>query len=138
MHGLRMRVEGLPKGGLRHRNLAVLSKNKHHQTPHLSSMQVNQLAHNKRALAYYDPAANPVIISDVEDILDDPSCPFGINCMRVSSTIFLTLESGDDPAEVETVIRNGIQNSFSDNSFFNVSAVPLSFELCSILLRLHS
>ena len=134
MHGVRMRIEGLPhtpsKGGLRQRNLAVLSNTKQHdQKAHLSSMQVNQLAarNKKRSLAYYI-TTNPVIITDVEDELNDPSCPFGVNCMRVFSTIFLTLESGDDPGEVEAVIRNGIDISFADNTFFNVRMAVLSFE----------
>lgn len=74
---------------------------------------------NHRHLVYYTDD-NPVIITDVEDVVDQ-ACPPGQNCMRVMSTVFVVLEPGDDPAELTEVVRLRIEGSFNDGSFFEVS-----------------
>ena len=51
----------------------------------------------------------------------DQACPEGINCMRVVSTIYVTLEEGDDADEIIDTIRSGFQASLQDASFFQVS-----------------
>lgn len=133
-HGARMRVEGLPAGGGLRRNLAALSNNGPQSLHSLSQLQhqdTNQPHPSSRGLVFYTQD-NPITITDVEDVLDDPSCPFSINCMKVSSNIFVTLETGDNPKEIEGVIRSGIQNSFSDASFFEVRLILFISFVCNL------
>lgn len=126
---VRIRVEGLPSAPVKvghddpnnlRRGLAMLSVpegqpqslrgdywplNKHHQL--------------FRSLVYYTEQ-NPIIITNVEDV-SDQSCPIGIVCMKVKSTVFVTLEEGDVANDVEAVIRSGFELSLEDYSFFDVS-----------------
>ena len=69
---------------------------------------------------------NPVVITDIEDV-NGQRCPFVLSCMRLSSTVSLTLEVGDDHQEIEAVIQNGLQASLNDGVFLNVS-------LCCLML----
>ena len=55
--------------------------------------QQMQLEKGLRSLVYYTNL-NPIIITDVEDVVDD-NCPDGVICMKVKSTILVTLEEGD-------------------------------------------
>ncbi|KAL9184563.1 hypothetical protein ACHAXT_012533 [Thalassiosira profunda] len=126
MHGVRTRVDGAP-----HRQLKVQGEGPHslhywHNLKHREQRRLTSEKQQHRSLAYYTQS-NPAVITDVEDVVD-AACPFGINCMRVSSTVFVTLEEGDDPAEVEAVIRDGIQASFADASFFE--AIPEGTVFC--------
>jgi hypothetical protein len=66
----------------------------------------------------YYTQTNPVVIADVEDVVE--LCPSGYTCMRITTIVTVTLEEGDDPAEVEEVIRSGFEESIQDASFFEV------------------
>jgi hypothetical protein len=90
--------------------------------------QQMQLEKGLRSLVYYTNL-NPIIITDVEDVVDD-NCPDGVICMKVKSTILVTLEEGDIAAEVEAVIQDGFQKSLEDASFFSVS-----IQFCSLILN---
>ena len=90
--------------------------------------QQMQLEKGLRSLVYYTNL-NPIIITDVEDVVDD-NCPDGVICMKVKSTILVTLEDGDIAAEVEAVIQDGFQKSLEDASFFSVS-----IQFCSLILN---
>ena len=70
-----------------------------------------------RRLVHY--AYGNTAIIDVEDVVDT-NCPPGLTCMRVSSIIRLFTEDGDNPDEIDSVIRAGVQKSFQDGSFFQV------------------
>ncbi len=85
---------------------------------HHPSYERGQQSHRRsRSLVYYTQT-NPVVIADVEDVLD--LCPSGYTCMRITTIVTVTLEEGDDPAEVEEVIRIGFEESIQDASFFEV------------------
>lgn len=88
-----------------------------------SHSQQMQLEKGLRSLVYYTNL-NPIIITDVEDVVDD-NCPDGVICMKVKSTILVTLEEGDVAGEVEAVIQDGFQKSLEDASFFSVSIILL-------------
>lgn len=90
--------------------------------------QQMKLEKGLRSLVYYTNL-NPITITDVEDVVDD-NCPDGVVCMKVKSTIFVTLEEGDVAAEVEAVIQDGFQKSLEDASFFSVS-----IQFCSLILN---
>lgn len=133
MHGVRMRVDGLPSGPLDRRGLAVLpSLTGYHHAPDAGQQRIADSRH--RSAVYYTQL-NPVVITDVEDVLDQ-ACPPGINCMRVESTVYVTLEEGDDPEEVAGVIRYGFQNSLQDASFFEVRRIESVFCLHSAAFRI--
>lgn len=108
------RNNGLPKSGPLNRHLVKLEAQSSNEWG-LHQKQQQQ----SRSLVYYTPL-NPVVITDVEDVLDQ-ACPEGINCMRVVSTIYVTLEEGDDADEIMDTIRSGFQASLQDASFFQVS-----------------
>lgn len=97
-----------------------------HHLHTLKHSQEHMSQQASRSLVYYT-TQNPVIITDVEDVFDQ-ACPPGINCMRVRSTIFVTIEEGDDAAEIESVLRGGFQDSLNDNSFFQ--AIPGETVFC--------
>ena len=125
---LRTRVDGSPGEsstlGLddddsndRRRGLVVprsgLLRGRHHP-----SDERGQRSHRRsRSLVYYTQT-NPVVIADVEDVL--ALCPSGYTCMRITTIVTVTLEEGDDPVEVEEVIRIGFEESIQDASFFEV------------------
>jgi len=132
--GVRVRVEGLPHGqGATRRRLAILpgkdqlhtSLNNHaqgHHQPHLQPHQLQQeqqqqrttnQQQQRRSLVYYTPD-NPIIITGAQDV----ACQPNINCMRITSTVYLQLEEGDDADEIESVVFNGIQATIEDGSFF--------------------
>jgi hypothetical protein len=67
----------------------------------------------------YYTQTNPVVIADVEDVLSE-LCPSGYTCMRITTIVTVTLEEGDDPVEVEEVIRSGFEESIQDARFFEV------------------
>ena len=90
--------------------------------------QQMKLEKGLRSLVYYTNL-NPITITDVEDVVDD-NCPDGVVCMKVKSTIFVTLEEGDVATEVEAVIQDGFQKSLEDASFFSVS-----IQFCSLILN---
>lgn len=129
---IRIRVDGLPSTPLndhgddpyyRRRNLAMLSvperqpKNLRGYHNPLDRQQL--LQRSSRSLVYYTEE-RPVVITDVEDVLDQ-ACPQGEVCMEVKSTIFVTLEEDDVADEIEAVIRSEFQKSLEDASFFAVS-----------------
>lgn len=122
LNNVRIRVSEL---GIRHeddpsshrRGLALIYE---------SRSQQMQLEKGLRSLVYYTNL-NPIIITDVEDVVDD-NCPDGIICMKVKSTILVTLEEGDVAAEIEAVIQDGFQKSLEDASFFSVS-----IQFCSLV-----
>lgn len=126
LNNVRIRVDGEKLGireeddpSSRHRGLALIYE---------SHSQQMQLEKGLRSLVYYTNL-NPIIITDVEDVVDN-NCPDGVVCMKVKSTIFVTLEEGDVAAEVESVIQDGIQKSLEDASFFTVS-----IQFCSLILN---
>lgn len=86
----------------------------------------------RRSLVFYS-RANPVTITYINDVLDQSICQLETNCMQVRSTIYLTFESGDNATEVESSIRSGIDLSFKDRSFFQVSALLDLFLTCICL-----
>lgn len=90
--------------------------------------QQMKLEKGLRSLVYYTNL-NPITITDVEDVVDD-NCPDGVVCMKVKSTIFVTLEEGDVATEVKAVIQDGFQKSLEDESFFSVS-----IQFCSLILN---
>ena len=139
MNKVRIRVEGLPSAPLKaglvggddpynhRRDLAVLSvpegkpKSLRGYRQPLDKQQ--HLQKGYRSLVYYTEQ-NPVIITDIEDV--DEACPQGIVCMKVTSTVYVTLEEGDVADEVEAAFRSGFQKSLEDASFFNVRFVVRS------------
>jgi len=142
MKGVRVRVEGLPGSGSfkngndrNNRRLAILAaaKEGHQSLHHLHAVQHkirnSSQQDSSRSLVYYTQL-NPIIITDIDDVIDQ-ACPPGINCMRVKSTIYVTLEEGDDAAEVESVIWQGFQDSLEDSSFFE--SIPSDTIFCPIL-----
>jgi hypothetical protein len=139
MNTVRIRVEGLPSAPLKaglvggddpynhRRDLAVLSvpegkpKSLRGYRQPLDKQQYLQKGY--RSLVYYTEQ-NPVIITNIEDV--DEACPQGIVCMKVKSTVYVTLEEGDVADEVEAAFRSGFQKSLEDASFFNVRFVVRS------------
>ena len=133
MNTVRIRVEGLPSAPLKaglvgggdaynhRRGLAVMSVPKGKPKSLLSNKQ-QHLQKGYRSLVYYTEQ-NPVIITDVEDV--DEACPQGTVCMKVKSTVSVTLEEGDFADEVEAAFRSGFQKSL-ENAFFNVRFVVRS------------
>jgi hypothetical protein len=127
---IRIRVEGLPSSPLhgddpynRRRDLTMLSAQER-RTKYLRSYnnpldRQQLLRKGSRSLVYYTEA-KPVVITDVQDVLDQ-ACPQGVVCMEVKSTIFVALEEDDVADEIEAVIRSGFQKSLEDSSFFAVS-----------------
>ena len=111
LRGVRFRVFG-PLHKSNRRNLVQLD---------VASNNHQDYSSRSRSLVYYTQL-NPIVITDIEDVLDQ-ACPEGINCMRVLSTIYVTLEEGDDPVVVEQVILDGFQSSLQDASFFQVSVL---------------
>jgi len=127
MNGVRIRVDGLPSGSNRQLVMMNTIGGRSKQQHTLQKKQQQQREQDaRRSLVYYTPL-NPVVITDVEDVLDQ-ACPEGINCMRVVSTIYVTLEEGDDAAEISETIRNGFQDSLQDASFFQ--AIPADTVFC--------
>jgi len=88
--------------------------------------QLSRGMNSRRNLVYY--TSNNVQITDVEDSNNDQACPPGLNCMIVSSVILVTLEPGDDPEVVRDTIEEGLQNSYTDGSFFE--GIPEDTVLC--------
>ncbi|KAL3826566.1 hypothetical protein ACHAXA_003630 [Cyclostephanos tholiformis] len=136
---VRIRVEGLPIAPLndhgddpynRRRDLAMLSiqerQQKNFRGYHHPLDKLQRLRKGSRSLVYYTEE-KPVDITDVEDVLDQ-ACPQGTVCMKVKSTIFVTLEEGDVTDEIEAVIRSDFQKSLEDGSFF--SSMPADTIVC--------
>ena len=133
--GARVRVNKLASGPLSRRSL--LSMLRTDETPSLFRLHNNrsrrqhqqqqQQYHQRRSrsMVYYTPE-NPVVINDITDVTDD-TCPSELTCMKVDSTLYVTLEEGLDAEEVEiqSVVQNGFEASFQDFSFFNVSSILL-------------
>jgi hypothetical protein len=71
-----------------------------------------------RSLVYYTPDY-PINITNVDDVFDQ-SCPPGINCMKVFSTVQVVLEEGDDAEAIAVAITKGVADAFNDGSFFQV------------------
>lgn len=102
-------------------------KNKDGSTRQLYTLSnAHEEANNERKLVYYSEE-NPIVISDVEDV-SVQACPQGMNCMSVFSTVYVVLEEGDDPNAVESAIRDGVEESFTDGSFF--TAIPFDTVFC--------
>lgn len=129
LKNVRIRVKGLPSGPLkvvddngdlpnRRRGLAMLDASQ--------SQHQLLLKNGQRSLVYYTEL-NPIIITDVEDVLVE-ACQQGFVCMKVMSTVSVTLEEGDVADEVEAVIRDGFQKSIDDASFFN--SMPIETIVC--------
>ena len=116
LKGVRFRVFG-PLHKSNRRNLVQLDVASSPQHKYTTSNHHQ----DSRSLVYYTQL-NPIVITDIEDVFDQ-ACPEGINCMRVLSTIYVTLEEGDDPAVVEQVLLDGFQSSLQDASFFQVSVL---------------
>lgn len=127
---IRIRVEGLPSapshGDNPHnhqRELAMLSsperrtKSLRSDNNPLDRQQLLQRV--RRSLVYYTES-QPVVITDIEDVLNQ-ACPQGNVCMTVKSTIFVTLEEDDVADKIEAVIRSEFQKSLENESFFAVS-----------------
>eukprot|EP00569_Conticribra_weissflogii_P014172 CAMPEP_0171416752 /NCGR_PEP_ID=MMETSP0880-20121228/40254_1 /TAXON_ID=67004 /ORGANISM="Thalassiosira weissflogii, Strain CCMP1336" /LENGTH=1064 /DNA_ID=CAMNT_0011935007 /DNA_START=483 /DNA_END=3678 /DNA_ORIENTATION=- len=90
-------------------------RNENDEERHRSRLLKNNGRHARKLVYYTDE--HPVIITDVEDVVDQ-ACPPGQNCMRVMSTVLVVLEEGDDPEEIAQVVRLRIEQSFNDGSFF--------------------
>jgi hypothetical protein len=136
LNTVRIRVNGLPSAPLKtgvvggddpynhRRGLAVLSipegqpKSSRGYRQPLDKQQ--QLQKGYRSLVYYTEK-NPVIITNVEEA--DEDCQQGLDCMKVTSIVYVTLEEGDVADEVEAAFRSGFQKSLEDASFFNVRFV---------------
>jgi hypothetical protein len=125
LNNARIRVDG-EKLGLRDENDS--GRRRGLALTYESHSQQMQLEKGLRSLVYYTNL-NPIILTDVEDVVDN-NCPDGVVCMKVKSTIFVTLEEGDVAAEVESVIQDGFQKSLEDASFFNVS-----IQFCSLIFN---
>ncbi|KAL3817807.1 hypothetical protein ACHAXA_002674 [Cyclostephanos tholiformis] len=125
--GMRTRVDEWPNptdsDGRRRGSVVLQSglRRRRHQSYDLAQ----QFQRRSRLLVYYTQM-NPIVISDVEDVLD--SCPSGSTCMKVTSTVTVTLEAGDDPDEVEEAIRSGFEQSIQDASF--AQALPADTVSC--------
>ena len=130
--GARVRVNKLASGPLSRRSL--LSMLQEDESPSLFRLHNNRSRrehqhqyHQRRSrtMVYYTPE-NSVVINDITDVTDD-TCPSELTCMKVDSTLYVTLEEGLDAEEVEiqSVVQNGFEASFQDFSFFNVSSILL-------------
>ena len=109
-YGLRSRVDEFPNGhtdpdGRRRRGLVALRSGLRGRHPPSDDpgQRASQRMRRPRRLVYYSQT-NPVVVTDIEDVVD--SCPSGSTCMRVTSSITVTLEADDDPDEVEEAIRS--------------------------------
>jgi hypothetical protein len=80
---------------------------------------------NGRALAKYSEEY-PVTIDQIIDV-DDP-CEEGNNCQLIMTSVYVELEEGDDPNEVNTAITDSILNSLDDGSFND--AIPTDTVVC--------
>jgi len=133
--GVRLRVDGLtPRGngggGGRRRRLAILAAADEDRRPGdslpIAREERERGEHGgERALVYYTPA-NPIVITQVEDVMCQPD----INCMRVRSTVYLELEEGDDEDEIRTEMLAGIQSSINNGALFN--KIPQDTVFCPI------
>ncbi len=108
-----------------HNNRLRRQHQRHHQQQH-------QQERRSRSMVYYTPE-NPVVINDITDITDE-TCPSELTCMKVDSTLYLTVEEGKDAEEVaiQSVVQSGFEASFQDFSFFNVSSILLL--LCMLMI----
>jgi hypothetical protein len=75
-------------------------------------------------LVYYT-TDDPVIITAAEEYID--GCPSGFTCSKITSTVPLTLVSGN-PEDVEVTVIDGFEASIDDASFFD--AIPSDTVQC--------
>jgi hypothetical protein len=75
-------------------------------------------------LVYYT-SEDPVIITAAEEYID--GCPLGFTCSKITSTVPLTLVSGN-PEDVEVTVTDGFEASIDDESFFD--AIPSDTVQC--------
>lgn len=75
-------------------------------------------------LVYYT-TEDPVIITAAEEYID--GCPSGFTCSTITSTVPLTLVSGN-PEEVEVTVVDGFEASIDDATFFD--AIPSDTAQC--------
>ena len=75
-------------------------------------------------LVYYT-TDDPVIITAAEEYID--GCPTGFTCSKITSTVPLTLVSGN-PEDVEVTVIDGFEASIDDASFFD--AIPSDTVQC--------
>lgn len=141
IHGARFRINHLSSKPLSRRSLLSMLEDEspslfrlhnsrlRQQNPHHLQHQKNHEHRQSRSMVYYT-RENPVVINDITDVTDE-TCPSELTCMKVDSTLFVTLEEGVDAEEVaiQSVVKNGFEASFQDFSFFNVSSIFL-FSAC--------
>ena len=86
-----------------------------------------QQQHHHRSLVYYTKD-DPVQIQRIRDI--EEGCDAGQNCLLVVVSITVMLEEGDNPAEVNTAINEGMKQSFEGSSPPFFGYIPQDTVVC--------